>query len=147
MRAAVQEIRDNPENASKNRMGVLLGNRSFDRSTQTLTHVLWALFNVLPGHTVQVQSTTSHTIPCTSDTDRFSAVAHPAHHPYPRYCISSWLGTWRQYTIDESEHPRRADAAAAASQPPHRHNATALDLAIEAGPGVYTMMARGAPLF
>ena len=56
MRAAVQEIRDNPENANKNRMGVLLGNRSFDKTTQTLTHVLWALFNVLPGHTVQVRA-------------------------------------------------------------------------------------------
>ena len=33
-----------------------------------------------------------------------------------------------------------------ALQPPHRHNATALDLAIEAGPGVYTLMARGAQL-
>ena len=32
-----------------------------------------------------------------------------------------------------------------ALQAPHRHNSTALDLAVEAGPGVYTLMSRGEP--
>ena len=51
---AVTAIRLKPGAREKNRQGVILGHRKFADSTQTLTHVLWALFNVLPPHTVQV---------------------------------------------------------------------------------------------
>lgn len=54
MVAAVEAIRGEPGAAEKNRTGVLLSNRNYTESTQTLTHVLWALFNVLPPHSVQV---------------------------------------------------------------------------------------------
>jgi len=55
MVSAVEDIRANPDSASKNRIGVLLGHERFKDTTQTLTHTLWALFNVLPGHTVQAR--------------------------------------------------------------------------------------------
>ena len=53
MVAAVEAIRSSPGDAEKNRTGVLLSNCSFVDSTKTLTRTLWALFNVLPPHTVQ----------------------------------------------------------------------------------------------
>ena len=51
----VEEIRhDTTTNShSKNRLGVLLGNIQFDKSTKTLTHVLWSLLNSIPGNSVQ----------------------------------------------------------------------------------------------
>jgi len=55
MVSAVQAISSASGASEKNRQGVLLGHRKFAHSTQTLTHVLWALFNVLPKHTVQVR--------------------------------------------------------------------------------------------
>ncbi|KAK9829816.1 hypothetical protein WJX72_008048 [[Myrmecia] bisecta] len=73
---AVEDIRSEPGAKKKNRIGVLLGNTATPQ-TKTLTHVLWALFNILPAH---------HT------------------------------------------------------QQPHKHSATALDLAVYAGKNVYTMM-------
>ena len=58
--SAVEDIRADPESAKKNRVGVLLGNKKFEKTTQTLTHTLWALFNVLPPHTVQVRAVKTH---------------------------------------------------------------------------------------
>lgn len=74
----VKKLKADPESAKKNRIGVLLGTEQ-TQSTKTLTHVLWALFNVIPARSVQK---------------------------------------------------------------PHRHTATALDLAVYAPEGTYTMMAR-----
>ena len=48
----VEEIRHDT-NHSTNRLGVLLGNIQFDKSTKTLTHVLWSLLNSIPGNSVQ----------------------------------------------------------------------------------------------
>lgn len=53
LRVAVEEIRKNPESAEKNRIGVLLSNKGTKDSTMTLTHTLWALYDVLPPHSVQ----------------------------------------------------------------------------------------------
>ena len=64
MVGAVEAIRSSPGAAEKNRTGVLLSNRSFVGSTKTLTHTLWALFNVLLPHTVQVVALSS--LPCQS---------------------------------------------------------------------------------
>ena len=75
----VEEIRHESSSASKNRLGVLLGNAATEASTLTLTHVLWSLLNsIAPGTT----------------------------------------------------------------QRPHRHNSVALDLAVKADPGVYTLMGK-----
>ena len=52
---AVEQIRRDPEAAKKNRQGVLLCHKKFRDTTKTLSHTLWALFNVLPAHTVQAR--------------------------------------------------------------------------------------------
>ena len=48
----VKKLKADPESAKKNRIGVLLGTEQ-TQTTKTLTHVLWALFNVLPAKSVQ----------------------------------------------------------------------------------------------
>ena len=49
---AVRKLAADPESKDKNRIGVLLGTKQ-TRETKTLTHVMWALFNLLPAHTTQ----------------------------------------------------------------------------------------------
>ncbi|NBW95614.1 MAG: cupin, partial [Planctomycetia bacterium] len=55
-RAAIMEALDavlhDPASAKANRLSVLLGSRSFPQ-TMTITHVLWAMFGVLPVGAVQ----------------------------------------------------------------------------------------------
>ena len=48
----MRKLAADPEAKDKNRIGVLLGTKQ-TRETKTLTHVMWALFNLLPGHTTQ----------------------------------------------------------------------------------------------
>jgi len=52
IRGLLAEIAADPASGSANRLSVLLGNRAFP-DTQTVTHVLWAMFGLLPGRTVQ----------------------------------------------------------------------------------------------
>ena len=52
-----------PGLGQQNRIGVLLGHERFKDTTQTLTHTLWALFNVLPGHTVQARAAMARSVP------------------------------------------------------------------------------------
>ena len=49
----VEEIRHGPGMEHANRLGVLLGNASTEKTTKTLTHVLWSLLNSIGPHTVQ----------------------------------------------------------------------------------------------
>jgi len=49
---AVKKLAADPEAKDKNRIGVLLGTKQA-RGTKTLTHVMWVLFNLLPGKTTQ----------------------------------------------------------------------------------------------
>ena len=49
---AVRKLAADPESKDKNRIGVLLGTKQ-TRETKTLTHVMWALFNLLPARTTQ----------------------------------------------------------------------------------------------
>jgi hypothetical protein len=53
MISAVKALLEDPQSAEKNRIGVLLANRAFEDNTQTLSHVLWALFDVLPAKAVR----------------------------------------------------------------------------------------------
>jgi len=53
LRAAVEAIRHQPGAEHRNRMDVLLANETTIGETKTLTHVLWALLNVLPAKTKQ----------------------------------------------------------------------------------------------
>ena len=46
----VEEIRHGPGMEHANRLGVLLGNASTEKTTKTLTHVMWSLLNSI-GHT------------------------------------------------------------------------------------------------
>lgn len=52
MRNAVNKLRDSPDAANKNRLGILLGN-SATPHTLTITHTQWALFNMVPAHSIQ----------------------------------------------------------------------------------------------
>jgi len=45
--AALEAIRRDPTSATANRLSVLLGNRTFPQ-TKTITHVIWAMFGLLP---------------------------------------------------------------------------------------------------
>mmetsp|Transcript_25583 Transcript_25583/g.61641 ORF Transcript_25583/g.61641 Transcript_25583/m.61641 type:complete len:391 (+) Transcript_25583:222-1394(+) len=49
---SVETIKQDPDAAHKNRMGILLGNRDTEQ-TKTLSHTLWALMNTIPPKTVQ----------------------------------------------------------------------------------------------
>lgn len=49
MLATVEELRHEPGVEHKNRLGILLGNRTTETNTLTLTHTLWSLLNLLPG--------------------------------------------------------------------------------------------------
>lgn len=49
---AVKKLAADPESKDKNRIGVLLGTKQA-RGTKTLTHVMWVLFNLLPGKITQ----------------------------------------------------------------------------------------------
>ena len=49
---ALEAVLHDPASATANRVSVLLGNRLFPR-TMTITHVLWAMFGVLPVEAVQ----------------------------------------------------------------------------------------------
>ena len=51
--AALHEIEHDPKAARRSRVSVLLANRRFDQ-TRTITHVLWAMFGVLPPGAVQL---------------------------------------------------------------------------------------------
>lgn len=50
--SAVKQLADEPDAKEKNRLGVLLGTKQ-TQATKTLTHVVWALFNVLPAGMTQ----------------------------------------------------------------------------------------------
>jgi len=52
IRGLLDEIAADPSSAAANRLSVLLGNRAFP-DTQTVSHVLWAMFGLLPPRTVQ----------------------------------------------------------------------------------------------
>ena len=47
------QLRHDPQSSQKNRLGILIANADTKKETKTLTHVLWSLLNVLPGHTTQ----------------------------------------------------------------------------------------------
>ena len=49
----VNQYRQSPEAQDKNRIGALLVNQATKDSTQTLTHTLWLLYNVLPANSRQ----------------------------------------------------------------------------------------------
>ena len=49
---AVKKLAADPEAKDKNRIGVLLGTHQ-TKETKTITHVMWVLFNLLPGKTTQ----------------------------------------------------------------------------------------------
>lgn len=51
--AELKKVEKSPEAAQKSRVSVLLANKNFPQ-TRTITHVLWAMFGVLPSHTVQL---------------------------------------------------------------------------------------------
>jgi gentisate 1,2-dioxygenase len=53
MLAEIETIRHQPGAEQRNRMGILLGNRSTESTTKTLTHILWSLLNVLPPNEAQ----------------------------------------------------------------------------------------------
>ena len=52
-RAELHKVEEDPEARKKSRVSVLLANKAFDQ-TRTITHVLWAMFGVLPADTVQL---------------------------------------------------------------------------------------------
>jgi len=52
-RDELHKVEEDPEARKKSRVSVLLANRAFDQ-TRTITHVLWAMFGVLPANTVQL---------------------------------------------------------------------------------------------
>ncbi len=52
MRGALDAVIRDPESARANRLSVLLGNHRFPQ-TMTVTHVLWAMFGILPVGVVQ----------------------------------------------------------------------------------------------
>jgi gentisate 1,2-dioxygenase len=49
---ALQQIAQDPNAANRSRISVLLSNVNFPQ-TATVTHVLWAMYGLLPGHSVQ----------------------------------------------------------------------------------------------
>lgn len=53
MLAEIETIRHQPGAEQRNRMGILLGNRSTENTTKTLTHILWSLLNILPPNEAQ----------------------------------------------------------------------------------------------
>ncbi len=48
----LEDVRNQPGAAQRNRMGILLGNTATPQ-TLTLTHILWSLLNVLPAGVIQ----------------------------------------------------------------------------------------------
>lgn len=48
MLGEVERIKHEPGAEHRNRMGILLGNKTTEDNTKTLTHTLWSLLNVLP---------------------------------------------------------------------------------------------------
>jgi gentisate 1,2-dioxygenase len=52
-RAELHRVEESPDAQKKSRVSVLLANKVFDQ-TRTITHVLWAMFGVLPANTVQL---------------------------------------------------------------------------------------------
>eukprot|EP00877_Chromochloris_zofingiensis_P000677 jgi/Chrzof1/1060/Cz01g38250.t1 len=53
VRRRVLDMKDDPKFASANRLGLILGTEATATITRTLTHVLWALYDLLPGQGVQ----------------------------------------------------------------------------------------------
>ena len=49
----LEKVEQDPEAAKKSRVSVLLANREFPQ-TRTITHVIWAMFGVLPAGAVQL---------------------------------------------------------------------------------------------
>jgi gentisate 1,2-dioxygenase len=48
----LRKVADDPRAAKRNRISILLGNSRFPQ-TRTVTHVLWAMFGIVPAHAVQ----------------------------------------------------------------------------------------------
>jgi gentisate 1,2-dioxygenase len=53
MLSEVEAIKHAPGTEHKNRLGILLGNKSTESTTKTLTHTLWSLLNILPPKDAQ----------------------------------------------------------------------------------------------
>mmetsp|Transcript_9634 Transcript_9634/g.12594 ORF Transcript_9634/g.12594 Transcript_9634/m.12594 type:complete len:357 (-) Transcript_9634:141-1211(-) len=53
MLSEVEVLQGDEDAVHRNRLGILLGNKATEETTKTLTHVLWALLNVIPGKTDQ----------------------------------------------------------------------------------------------
>lgn len=49
----VMRLRNEPGSEERNRCGILLATESTAKSTKTLSHVLWALYNLLPAKSFQ----------------------------------------------------------------------------------------------
>lgn len=45
-------MKNDPDAASRSRISILLNDKKFDQ-TLTITHVLWAMFGIVPPHSVQ----------------------------------------------------------------------------------------------
>jgi gentisate 1,2-dioxygenase len=50
--AALEQVASDPQAAERSRVSILLANRAFDR-TLTVTHVLWAMYGILPAESMQ----------------------------------------------------------------------------------------------
>jgi gentisate 1,2-dioxygenase len=48
----LRKVADDPRAGKRNRISILLGNSRFPQ-TRTVTHVLWAMFGIVPAHAVQ----------------------------------------------------------------------------------------------
>lgn len=53
MLSEVERIKHEPGAEHRNRMGILLGNKTTEDTTKTLTHTLWSLLNMLPAGDAQ----------------------------------------------------------------------------------------------
>jgi len=52
-RRELEKVAKDPASSQRNRISVLLGNTAFPQ-TMTVTHTLWAMFGMLPEHSVQL---------------------------------------------------------------------------------------------
>jgi len=51
-RSLLAQIADSPEAGDRSRVSVLLGNKRFPQ-LRTITHVIWAMYGILPAHSMQ----------------------------------------------------------------------------------------------
>ena len=49
----LNELQKEPDSEKRNRLGILLGNKSTENNTMTITHVLWSLMNIINPNLVQ----------------------------------------------------------------------------------------------